>query len=623
MKKRMVSMMVAVAVLASNFAGLEIRAAGNEKGEEVSTVALDAPDYGDMEWRIIDGVLYVPEGIKAVLNGVISAEEYDSEIARMQAKGIAENEIDFNCGDVEVKKIVLPSTVEYIGDNAYQQWEHLEEIVIPGNVKEIGDDAFWACENLKKVVMEDGVEKMGCALFRDCNNLETVILPKAVKEWNTECAFYNCKIKNITLPEEGMTTLGSGMFSGCPLEELNIPDCVTTMNYGVTQCCNNIKVIRAGYSVVNFEEGNPKYDLYNFTDDIFGLVYKRNPDVVLEAPLDSAIVEYARKYCGTQLKYDYPDLERMEYICSGKMIKYNDYMYIVEIKREVYPKETMFRSAWVEGLKSDLYRNQGMQVWTGAINGVTNGSNDFSKTCSVFIDAGSRPAEKSRYFLWKYYTQDEKLEYTVEHKDYFKVTVSRESLKKLEAQIEILKSGEWDSEDAEWELLTPAIDTTVLTSTPTAIPIKTVIPTVTVVTPEPEEIIAEVPTVTEAATTSKPVVTKRVTPTPGIKVVKPAKTSVKSVKQTVAKKQGKKIYKKEAKLSWKKAKNADGYVIYMKSGTGKYKAVKIITNGKTVSYTKKKLKKGKIYYFKIKAYSKVNGQKVYGSYSGVKKIKIK
>ena len=152
-----------------------------------------------------------------------------------------------------------------------------------------------------------------------------------------------------------------------------------------------------------------------------------------------------------------------------------------------------------------------------------------------------------------------------------------------EVQIEILTAGAWDGEDAHWELITPAIDTSVLTLTPT-------------------------PTVT---------------PTPAKKTVTPAKVKLKTPKQLTTKKQGRKIYKKAVKLSWKKVENVGGYVIYMKLGKEKYKAVKTITNEKIVSYTKKNLKKGKIYYFKVRAYRKVNGQKIYGNYSGVKKVKIK
>ncbi|MFA9375110.1 MAG: fibronectin type III domain-containing protein, partial [Lachnotalea sp.] len=80
---------------------------------------------------------------------------------------------------------------------------------------------------------------------------------------------------------------------------------------------------------------------------------------------------------------------------------------------------------------------------------------------------------------------------------------------------------------------------------------------------------------------------------------------------------------KKATLTWDKVSSVSGYEIYMstnkKSGYSKIKTV----NSKTTMYTKKKLTKGKNYYFKIRTYKKVAGIKIYSSYSSVKKIKIK
>ena len=47
-----------------------------------------------------------------------------------------------------------------------------------------------------------------------------------------------------------------------------------------------------------------------------------------------------------------------------------------------------------------------------------------------------------------------------------------------------------------------------------------------------------------------------------------------------------------------------------------------ITKGKTVSYKKTKLTKGKTYYFKMRAYKKVGNKYYYSSYSKIRKIKI-
>ena len=70
------------------------------------------------------------------------------------------------------------------------------------------------------------------------------------------------------------------------------------------------------------------------------------------------------------------------------------------------------------------------------------------------------------------------------------------------------------------------------------------------------------------------------------------------------------------KLSWKKAANAKGYIIYRASSlNGKYGKIKTITNSSTLSYTDKNLTGGKKYYYMIKPYAKQDGKYYYGSYS--------
>lgn len=585
MYKNVVSLVLSAVLVMGNLNGMNV--GGDEQKVEGATGILDVAEEEELEWVRIGDVAYMPEGITRIEASELSGFGGDNTIEEFQG----------------VKKLVLPSTLEYIGDFAFEMCE-LEEIVISENVKEIGNDAFWACNNLKKVVFEgDYVEKMGRALFRGCDNLETVILPKSVKEWNTECTFYNCNIKNITLPEEGMTTLGSGMFGGCPLEELIIPDCVTTMNYGVFIGCENLKLVKAGYNVVNFEQGEEYYDLYNFTLGCFGIGCS---NMVLEAPLDSAIVEYARDYRYFTVKYDYPDFERVEWICDGKIPEDGNVYPNIIFEHKVYPETARIGGITQKALTKNVLQEDGfsnLMIWSDRIE--------------VDLDTEwTRGVPAIHYFSETYTTQDENLEYTVKHTDYFRIVITKDSVAERRVQIEILTAGTWDGEDAQWELITPAIDTSILTPTP--VPTKEV-------TPEPEKVTTEVPKVTEGVVqpTSKPAVTVKATPTPEKKTVKPAKVNLKPAKQLTTKKHGKKVYTKAVKVSWKKTKNADGYVIYMKSGKGKYKVVKNITNGKTVSYTKKNLKKGKTYYFKVRAYRKENGQKVYGNYSGVKKIKIK
>ncbi|MGG1398868.1 S8 family serine peptidase [Bacillus salipaludis] len=72
------------------------------------------------------------------------------------------------------------------------------------------------------------------------------------------------------------------------------------------------------------------------------------------------------------------------------------------------------------------------------------------------------------------------------------------------------------------------------------------------------------------------------------------------------------------KVSWSKVNGANGYAVYRAtSKSGSYSRVKTITSGSTVSYTNSKLKKGKTYYYKVRAYRVVDGKNVYSAYSSV------
>ena len=82
--------------------------------------------------------------------------------------------------------------------------------------------------------------------------------------------------------------------------------------------------------------------------------------------------------------------------------------------------------------------------------------------------------------------------------------------------------------------------------------------------------------------------------------------------------------KKKATITWKKVGGAQGYEIYRSTKkNGKYAKVKTINNASTVKTANTKLKKGKTYFYKIKAFNTVDGQKVYTGFSAVKKVKIK
>ncbi len=69
---------------------------------------------------------------------------------------------------------------------------------------------------------------------------------------------------------------------------------------------------------------------------------------------------------------------------------------------------------------------------------------------------------------------------------------------------------------------------------------------------------------------------------------RPKLSSVKSTKSGV-------------KFTWKKVTGADSYIVYRKTGSGDWKELKTVEGGSKVSYTDKTAKKGKTYYYTVRA----------------------
>ncbi len=101
------------------------------------------------------------------------------------------------------------------------------------------------------------------------------------------------------------------------------------------------------------------------------------------------------------------------------------------------------------------------------------------------------------------------------------------------------------------------------------------------------------------------------------------KTACKMVKPVITIKVGK-AGTKQAKITWAKLKGASGYRVYMKEGkTGAYTMLKSLKGAGKKKYTAAGLGRGKVYYFRVRAFRTVAGTNIYGTYCAGKKANIK
>lgn len=197
----------------------------------------------------------------------------------------------------KVKKVILPETVTFIGEDAFYQstdWYEdassaLEEIVLPQSLKTIGARAFYNCAVLKSIKIPAGVTEIGSDAFTYCNALETIKLncdspalkdgafgsvsngfPLALSNlyyewlyddsasdfliWQGQLLAYKGSSKTPVIPAD-VTTVGQNVFQNSDITGVTIPDGVKTIGGHAFYGCTELKSVRIPGSVEQIGSG--------------------------------------------------------------------------------------------------------------------------------------------------------------------------------------------------------------------------------------------------------------------------------------------------------------------------------------------------------------------------------
>lgn len=105
------------------------------------------------------------------------------------------------------------------------------------HVTSLKREAFRDCKELTAVIIPDSVEKIGNCAFKGCGALTDVKLPEGLKELRIE-AFMNCSsLAKIDLPD-GLKRIDSNAFSGTAISSLTIPANVQEIGSIFKNCPN-------------------------------------------------------------------------------------------------------------------------------------------------------------------------------------------------------------------------------------------------------------------------------------------------------------------------------------------------------------------------------------------------
>ena len=155
------------------------------------------------------------DGKFAILVGIGTCTDKDIVIASTY-NGIPVARIDsyalYNCQFIE--SVTISEGVTIIHNEAFYLCKNLKKVTLPSTLEWIQDWAFAGCESLETVRIPDSVTQISIRAFSDCKNLFSLTLGASV-ELIEESAFENCTSLDYVKFPKSLRLLANDAFAGC------------------------------------------------------------------------------------------------------------------------------------------------------------------------------------------------------------------------------------------------------------------------------------------------------------------------------------------------------------------------------------------------------------------------
>ena len=162
-----------------------------------------------------------------------------------------------------VSALVIPEEIDghkviALGDNAFKGKKLLEYVEIANTVTYIGSQCFESDKELVNVKLSSNIKRMESGAFGNCTSLTEITIPKSLEEAGREYGFgmydygpfCGCtNLKTVKL-EKGLTQIAGNLFMRCyGLEDIDIPDTVTTIGENAFKLCTSLENVKMYNSI--------------------------------------------------------------------------------------------------------------------------------------------------------------------------------------------------------------------------------------------------------------------------------------------------------------------------------------------------------------------------------------
>ncbi|WP_018592463.1 leucine-rich repeat protein [Terrisporobacter glycolicus] len=570
-------------------------------------------------------------------------------------------------GCSSLTSVEIPDSVTSIGESAFRECSSLTSIKIPKGVTSISTFAFYECSSLTSVEIPKGVTNIEDYAFSGCSSLTSIEIPEGVTIIGA-CIFDRCSsLTSIEIPDS-VTSIDSSSFYRCSsLTNIKIPQGVTSIKGDVlfSECDNLLSI--------NVDENNQVYK------SIDGILYSKNGKELIVVPQRktnvtiaqgvTSIADYAFSECSSLTSVEIPkgvtsigesafsgcsSLKSVEipegvtsigyYAFSGcSSLKSVEISYsVISIGNEIFSECNNLLSINVDennqvykSIDGILYSKSGKKlllVPKGKTSveipkGVTNIEDDAFSYCSrltsIEIPEGVESIGVNAFVYCSSLTSI-KIPRSVTNIGYV-ANINNCVFMGCDSLTIYAYIGSYAEYYAErCSILFKALDATDISSSDVTVKtIKNQLYTGKQI--KPEVILNQGNKTLQNGTDYKLSYTNNINVGEATITVEGIghysgyrKITFKIIPKTVTNVKASSSSYSSNKVTWSSVSGASGYEVYRAtSKNGTYSLIKTVESGDTLSYTNTSLITGKSYYYKVRAYSIIENEKVFGDYSEI------
>ena len=198
----------------------------------------------------------LPSGLEEIAEEAFSYNKLSAVTLPTQLKTLGDNAFSNN----NLKEVTLPSHLEVLG-TAFVDNSELSKITFSEGLKEIRGASYsslsaFSGTSIKSIVLPKSLEKIGDGAFYDLKGLADISIPENVTSIGNK-AFYNTGLTSIDLPAN-LKTIGRYAFSGTKLKKVVLPSQVETIGSSAfsIESLESVHIPKSLKSVTDYSRSN-------------------------------------------------------------------------------------------------------------------------------------------------------------------------------------------------------------------------------------------------------------------------------------------------------------------------------------------------------------------------------